>query len=347
MRTKILFIFCTVLSFCSCRISADSQALTTTRAPIKWQTNYEQAVQQSKTASKPLVLFFTGSDWCGWCTKLDEEAFDTREFAEAAGSKFIFVKLDFPLYSPQDPQTKAQNKELQQKFDVRSFPTVIIVDPKQNQQMGVTGYRPGGGKAFADHLLKTANDYSGYKQKLGVLDHSKHTGRDLKPLYAKAMELGLVADANKIAKKGATSEESLFFMMEQYRFLADEGQIHSKEAVVLKQQLLNADPSNEKQIHYQLAVADFEALSYESDKDKYNTELMIAPLTEYIEKFGTEDKENVWRLQLLVSQVYLDKNEMVPALKYAEQSFECAPSCIQPDLARAVQNIRSKIHSSR
>lgn len=343
MRNKFLFIFFTILSFCSCRIAADNQAASAaTRAPIKWQTNYEQAVQQSKAASKPLVLFFTGSDWCGWCNKLDEEAFDTREFAEAAGSKFIFVKLDFPLYSAQDPQVKAQNKELQQKFDVRSFPTVVIVDPKTNQQIGVTGYRPGGGKAFADHLLKTTNDYSGYKQKLGAMDHSKYSGRELKPLYAKAMELGLTSDANKIAKKGAASEESLFFMMEQYRFLADEGQIHSKEAVVLRQQLLNADPLNEKQIHYQVAVVDFETLSNESDK---NTESTVAPLTAYIEKFGSKDKENVWRLELLVSQVYLDKNEMEQALKYAEQCHQCAPSCIQPDLARAVQNMRSQIHS--
>ena len=344
MFNKFLFVFCTVLSFSSCRLFSDNQ---TGKGTIRWLTNYEQAVQQSKAASKPLLLFFTGSDWCGWCNKLDEEALETSEFAAAAGSRFIFVKLDFPLYSAQDPQIKAQNKELQQKFDVRSFPTIIIIDPKQNQQIGVTGYRPGGGKPFADHLLKLVNDYSNYKQKISSIDQSKYSGQELKQIYDKAKQLGISRDATKIRRKGMQSEESLYFMTEQYLFLADEGHIHSKEAVVLRQQLLNADPLNEKQIHYQVAVVDFEAYSNIMAKENDVAETAIAPLKSYIEMFGSKDKDNVWRLQLLVSQVYLDKNEMTAALNYAQQSYESAPSSVQPELARAVQNIRSQIHSAR
>lgn len=345
MINKLLFVFFAVLSFSSCRLFSDSQGIRTNT--LAWQTNYEQAVQQSKATSKPLLLFFTGSDWCGWCNKLDEEAFETREFIEATNNKFVFVKLDFPLYSSQDQQLKAQNKQLQQKFDVRSFPTVIIVDPKQNQQIGVTGYRPGGGKSFADFLLKMVNDYSGYKQKLGSLEKSKYSGQDLKQLYEKAKALGLTADTTKITKKGMLSDESLYFMTERYHYLADEGQVHSKEAVALRQQLLNADPLNEKQIHYQVAVVDFEAYSGEMEKENYAPELTIAPLTAYIEKFGAKDKDNLWRFNLLISQVYLDKNEMTAALKYAQQAYESAPLCVQPELARAIQNIRSQIHSSR
>ncbi|MCE5318679.1 MAG: thioredoxin family protein [Parachlamydia sp.] len=36
-------------------------------AKIPWMTNYEEAVTKSKSSSKPLLMFFTGSDWCGWC----------------------------------------------------------------------------------------------------------------------------------------------------------------------------------------------------------------------------------------------------------------------------------------
>lgn len=344
MLNKIIFIFCTVASFSSCRIQANAPA--TKPSTISWQTNYEKAVQLSKSESKPLVLFFTGSDWCGWCNKLDDEAFETSDFVEAAGSKFIFLKLDFPLYSSQDAAIKAQNKELQKKFDVRSYPTVIVVDPKQNQQIGVTGYRPGGGRLFADHLLKLVNDYSGYKQKISSLDQSKYSGSDLKPLYKKAKELGLASDATRIVKKGMDSEESLYFMIERYRYLADEGQIHNKEAVALKQQLLSADPANEQRMHYQVAVVDFEAYSSEMERENYSTELTVAPLTTYIEKFGQQDKENLWRLQILISQVYLDHDEMTAALKYAQESYNSAPTCAQPELSRAVKSIRSQVHSS-
>lgn len=343
MFNQLLFVF-TVLSFCSCRLFADNQG---GRPSVKWLTSYEQAVQQSKSANKPLILFFTGSDWCGWCNKLDEEALETQEFAEAAANKFIFVKLDYPLYSPQDPQIKAQNKQLQQKFDIRSFPTVLIIDTKQNQQIGATGYRPGGGKPFADYLIKMVNDYAGYKQKVSSLEKKKFSGQDLKQIYDKAKDLGLSHDAIKIMKKGLQSEEALYFMMERYSYLAQEGQIHNKEAAALRQQLLNADPLNEKLIPYKIAVTDFEIYCSEMDKENYAPELTVAPLTAYIEKFGTKDKDNLWRLQILVSQVYLDKNEMTAALKYAQQSYESAPSCVQPELARAIQNIRSQIHSSR
>jgi protein disulfide-isomerase len=340
MLNKFTFIFCSLI----CIFSSLTQAQTPgARATIQWQTNYEQAVQQSKATNKPLILFFTGSDWCGWCNKLDEEALETIEFADTIANKFIFVKLDFPLYSNQDPQAKAQNKELQQRFDVRSFPTIVVVDPKQNQQIGVTGYRPGGGKLFAEHLLKMVNDYSGYKQKISALDNSNFSGQELKPLYKKAKELSLVSDANKIVKKGMASEEAIFFMLERYHYLADEGQINSKEATALKQVLQQADPQNEKQVHYLLAVIDFETYAGERGKENYNSELTVSPLTTYIEKFRSKDKENIWRLQLLISQVYLDQNEMTSALKYAQQSYECAPSCAQPELLMVVQNIRSKI----
>lgn len=34
------------------------------KATLNWQTNYEKALEQSKETSKPLILFFMGSDWC-------------------------------------------------------------------------------------------------------------------------------------------------------------------------------------------------------------------------------------------------------------------------------------------
>lgn len=344
MFNKILFTCVAVLSTMACCLYAEGAV---GRQSVKWITNYDEAVQQSKAASKPMLLFFTGSDWCGWCSKIEEEAIDTPEFAEAAGGKFIFVKLDFPLYSHQDPQTKTQNKALQQKFDVRGFPTIVVLDPVQNQPIGTTGYRPGGGKAFADHLLKMVNDYSGYKQKMGALDRAKYSGNELKQLYEKSKELKISNDATRIVKKGMGSDESLYFLLERYRFLADEGQINGKESVALRQQILSLDPLNEKEMHYQIAVTDFETNCLSMEKESYSPELAVAPLIDYMDKFGSKDKDNLWRLQLIVSQVYLDINEMPTALKYAQASYESAPACVQPELARAITNIRSQIHSSR
>ena len=319
MFNKFTIICCSALLMQACNLFSQNPG---GRASIRWQTNYEEAEKQSKETAKPLVLLFTGSDWCTWCTKLEEEVFNTSEFAAIAGSKFTFVKLDFPLYSNQDPQVKAQNKQLQQKFDVRSFPSVIIYDAQKNQTIGTSGYRPGGGKQYADYLLKLFNDYSSYKQKMGALDKGNFSGSDLKQLYEQAMKLNLNNDATRIVNLGVKSDKSLYFLTKRYEQYASENQLHTQAAIALRQQLLAADPNNEKQIPYQIAVIEFETYSEEMDKESCTPELAISPLNEYIEKFGSKDKENSWRLQMIISQVYLDNNQMPSSLKHAQYAYE-------------------------
>ena len=129
---------------------------------ISWLTNYEEAVALAEKTSKPILLFFTGSDWCGWCTKLEKEIFETTDFIQETSSKLIFVKLDFPMHTPLDPATTKQNKALQSKFSVRSFPSVVLIDAEE-QPIGVTGYRAGDGKLYAYHLMKMVNEYTTYK----------------------------------------------------------------------------------------------------------------------------------------------------------------------------------------
>jgi len=147
---KSLIVFCLMCIAC---VSAQGWA------GVNWQTDYASAMNQAASTGKPVILFFTGSDWCGWCSKLDSEVLETDEFARLVGDKFIFVKVDFPLYKPQDPQLTAANKALQEKYDVRGFPALIIVD-KTGRQIGVTGYRAGGPKLYADHLLEKTDLFS-------------------------------------------------------------------------------------------------------------------------------------------------------------------------------------------
>ncbi len=338
----MLNVFTSIVFSCILLLSTQSSVLF---SEITWQTNYEAAFEQAKTSSKPLLLFFTGSDWCSWCNKLDEEVLSTPEFAEAAGNKFVFVKLDFPLYTPQDPQLKAQNKQIQQQFDVRGYPTVLLIDPQQNKQIGSTGYRPGGSKLYVEHLQQMLNSYGAYKQKMSALNTANFTGHDLKLLYEQAKKMQLEEDANKILKKGVCSNESLFFLLERYYLLATQGLIHSKEGLTTRQQLLSADLNNQKHVPYQVALIEFETYSKEVGTDDYGIEIVIAPLNAYIEKYGTLDKENLWRIQSIISQVYLDHDQLPKALKYAQDCYESAPYGAQPEIARAIQNIRSQIDS--
>ena len=108
-----------------------------------WYQVYDQALAQAKTSGKPMLIDFTGSDWCGWCIKLDQEVFSTSEFKQWAQEHVVLLKLDFPKNSPQPASLKQQNAELHDKFQVRGYPSVLFIDSNGNQ-IGQYGYEAGG-----------------------------------------------------------------------------------------------------------------------------------------------------------------------------------------------------------
>ncbi|MEP6931934.1 MAG: thioredoxin family protein, partial [Flavobacterium sp.] len=108
----------------------------------------------SNKENKPMLLFFTGSDWCGWCIRLQNEVLKTPEFTKWASLNVVLVELDYPKRTPQAPEIKSQNNELQQAFGIQGFPTIYFtsaesIDGKVNfKGLGQTGYVAGGPSAW-------------------------------------------------------------------------------------------------------------------------------------------------------------------------------------------------------
>ena len=122
---------------------------------IPWVSDYQAGIAEAQKGQKALVLFFTGSDWCSWCHRLEDEVLNQKEFGQALKDKFVFVKVDFPMKTKLPPEAAAQNQQLRNRFGVNSFPTLVILDGKE-RVLGTTGYRPGGAVAFADYLSSIA-----------------------------------------------------------------------------------------------------------------------------------------------------------------------------------------------
>lgn len=131
---------------------------------LTWHTDMSKASELSMKEKKPLMLFFTGSDWCGWCIRLQNEVFKKEDFAKWAKENVILVELDFPKRTPQDDAIKMQNAQLQQIFQVRGYPTIWIVNPEKTEEgkvnlnaLGSTGYVAGGSEKWleaANTILK-------------------------------------------------------------------------------------------------------------------------------------------------------------------------------------------------
>jgi thioredoxin-related protein len=60
---------------------------------------------------------------------------------------------DFPRGVQQSDELKKQNKELQAKYKIRGYPTVVLTDA-DGKEWGRTGYRPGGPDPFLKELEK-------------------------------------------------------------------------------------------------------------------------------------------------------------------------------------------------
>jgi protein disulfide-isomerase len=97
-----------------------------------WHTDVEKAINLSVKSGKPLYFFFTGSDWCGWCIKLQQAILKKSEFIKWANNNVVLVELDSPRRTPISDDLKKQNTELAQKFQVRGYPTGIFINSQYN-----------------------------------------------------------------------------------------------------------------------------------------------------------------------------------------------------------------------
>jgi len=117
----------------------------------EWLTDLPKAQAQAKKENKLVLLDFTGSDWCGWCIKLKGEVFDLKEFKEYADKNLVLVEVDFPRKKELSAEQKKANGELQEKYKIKGYPTIIVLNG-DGKKVGELGYTKGGPKAFIAKL---------------------------------------------------------------------------------------------------------------------------------------------------------------------------------------------------
>ncbi len=140
--TSVFVLF--VLLFTACNNGQTSDNL-------NWQTNLEKAVELAKKENKAVLVNFTGSDWCKWCIKLNDEVFSQNEFEKYAENNLVLVRLDFPRSIPQSQETKLYNNSLARRYGIQGFPTILVFD-SQGKLVAKTGYQPGGATNYVNHI---------------------------------------------------------------------------------------------------------------------------------------------------------------------------------------------------
>lgn len=129
-------------------ISPDDEAAI---ARLEWLTDFAAAQARSRAESKPLLIDFTGSDWCPPCIRLRKEVFSKPEFADYASKNLVFLEVDFPKRKTLPPAQQAANEALARQFGVEGFPTILVISPS-GKILGQLGSVSGGVRDFIAEL---------------------------------------------------------------------------------------------------------------------------------------------------------------------------------------------------
>ena len=127
-----------------------------------WLTNFEEAKKISAETGKPILADFSGSDWCGWCIKLDNEVFKKEAFKKYAKDNLVLLMVDYPSSTPQSAEIKKQNEGLATQYRIQGFPTVLILD-KDGKVIKKTGYEAGGPTNYVKMIKKSIEVVDGDK----------------------------------------------------------------------------------------------------------------------------------------------------------------------------------------
>ena len=127
-------------------------------AGLDWETNFELAKTKAKKEKQPILMLFTGRDWCPPCKMLKKDFFNSEAFI-AKSESFVLLMVDFPRNKELiTPAQEAANKVLNSKYGVRSLPVVIAINHKGQVIDKIKSYNSGRDTRyhfeFIDKLLK-------------------------------------------------------------------------------------------------------------------------------------------------------------------------------------------------
>lgn len=293
------------------------------RAEIVWQKDYETAKKISEKEQKPLLLFFSG-DTVGWSQKLHQELFANPKFLQKTEEQFVFFEVD-----------GAHPSSLKEALHVAELPRIILLNSK-GKEISRLGYFDEKGEHFAEKLLEPLRKNRELNCALEKLSSLGNYPRELEKLYEWALELKREEDADYILARGMESREPLFFLIEKYRLLAVDGKVEEKEKLSVTIHAL--DPNNAKESLLSLALIDFQTLA---SQEALPAKKVIEPLEDYIEKYGSQDAKNRWRIEMMIAQFYLNYDEWKVSLAHAEKAFESAPQEVKKEIEPCLSYLKA------
>lgn len=183
-----------------------------TSTPKGFTDDLDAALKSAQEKNKLVYVCFSGSDWCHWCIKLEQEVFADDTFAAAVKDDYELVFIDSPMNKERlSDHAKSANEALTKKYKVRGFPTFVILKSDGTMLTHEGAYRPGGAKPYIEMLEKIADDPDEYlRQKEEAARLQKLANEVIKPFdtrFTKIMDK-LNAECGKYMDAQAAKPEN-------------------------------------------------------------------------------------------------------------------------------------------
>ena len=97
----------------------------------------EQVGSVARSTNRMILIDFT-ADWCAPCHLLDEQVFGDPAMAQEINARFVAVRLTDR--KREEGRNSRGVEAMEQRYGVKAFPTVIIVDADGTERARMEGY---------------------------------------------------------------------------------------------------------------------------------------------------------------------------------------------------------------
>ena len=280
-----------------------------------WLTDIDAAKKSASESKKDLLIDFTGSDWCGWCIKLNDEVFKHDAFKTGVKDRFGLVEIDFPREKGKLPEdVRKRNTELGEKYAVQGYPTILLCDA-EGKPYAATGYEEGGPEKYVSHLNELRKNKS--KRDEAFAKAAKASGLE------KAKVLIAALDAMKVDEKVAAN------------FYGD-----------IAAQIRAADPKDEtgfaKKAESGKRIEEFQN-SLQEFGAKRDHEGALA-LVDKTLKEGGFDTESTLQIMMTRSAIYASTGKFDEAIKAVDEAKAFAPDS---KMAPMIDQFRKRLEQGK
>ncbi|MEI8301438.1 MAG: thioredoxin family protein [Chlamydiota bacterium] len=300
--------------------------------------DFTKAKEIARGYQKPVVLLFTGSDWCQYSQDLLKHTLLSDGFAQSIKKKYVFVQIDFPEFDRAPTKERLElNAFLKEKFHITEFPTVIFLDPDMQEIMRF-GYSITSSGQYANYLISAYEKYN--QLKTSLCGKKEWTFEQLKEKYLEAEELGSNYLITGLLNLGLSKDKECFFHLEQY------SRVQGDDRKELRRQILSLNSDNRQSVALRLAILDYQEMMQLSPHVALANLLKDVDTIE-ISKGGLHEKALGWRINRLLAQQLVLEGEFEAANIYAKKALYLSPDRYQRDVSLLIQQISLKLKSDQ